>query len=135
MTAVAVDPGDRRMVDVHVCWHCYGGAHERCCYYGYVDPRRSPGLLVDCRCARIRHPASMADGGKSTQLYDAAGAEVFPWPATADAPGCEGCDQILRSAGPVDLATASHLAAVMERTHRDGHTEYVPPGPPPAPEH
>jgi hypothetical protein len=83
VTAVAgaeADPDDRRMVDVHVCWHCYGGAHEKCCYYGWIDPRRTPGLLVDCHCARIRHPASMADGGKSTQLYDAAGRKVHRRP-------------------------------------------------------
>jgi len=54
---------------------------------------------------------------------------------TADALRCEGCAQILRSAGPVDLATASHLAGVMERTHRNGHPEYIPPDPPPAPRH
>ena len=54
---------------------------------------------------------------------------------TTEALDCAGCAQILRTAGPVDRETAAHLVAVMQRTHRGGHPEYVPPGPPPAPQH
>jgi hypothetical protein len=98
------DPNALRMVTATICWYCCTGEHARCCYHGRYPDHRMSGLLADCFCARIRHPAQIADGGKSTQLYDVAGREVFPTPggtladgARSEDPPCprDGCAGVL----------------------------------------
>lgn len=74
-------PNARRMTVVTICWYCYIGEHDRCCYLGhnpFGDPSASPyQVSIDCFCARIRHPAEMVLGGQSSAMYDTEGREVF----------------------------------------------------------